>query len=402
MGRVPISAQFRRMKSPQAYRGNEQTYVKHFFLERYLERVAYIILSNWPQFVYVDGFSGPWKSRDEEFKDTSFVIAIDKLREVKAALRQAGKAASPRCIFIEKNPESFAELQSAVSRIDDLDIATLQGEFRSLIPAIAGEIGRQFSFVFIDPTGWTGFDMHDLDPLLKLRGEVLINFMFDHINRFVEHPNPKTAEGFNSLFGHQNWYDLYADHIDKGLSREDAIIAVYIDQLRQVGGFAHVTCTRIKKPLSECSYFYLIYATRHWKGILEFRKVEQRVADEQESVFGATRRLRKVAKTGQEDLFARADVSEPNLPFEQQRSLKQSLARRLLFSIIRRNHEIAYESVLGKVLEIPLVSVQDLNGWLADLRKAGAIEILGLEGRERVPKPGHIVRRLRAQDDLGE
>jgi hypothetical protein len=130
--------------------------------------------------------------------------------------------------------------------------------------------------------------------------------------------------------------------------------------------------------------------------------VEQRVADEQESVFGATRRLRKVAKTGQEDLFARADVSEPNLPFEQQRSLKQSLARRLLFSIIRRNHEIAYESVLGKVLEIPLVSVQDLNGWLADLRKAGAIEILGLEGRERVPKPGHIVRRLRAQDDLGE
>lgn len=31
------------VKDPEYYRGREQTYLKHFFLEKYLERVAYNI-----------------------------------------------------------------------------------------------------------------------------------------------------------------------------------------------------------------------------------------------------------------------------------------------------------------------------------------------------------------------
>lgn len=64
------------MKPAEYYRGREQTYLKHFFLERYLERVAYNIGSFYNDFVYVDGFSGPWKSGDEALDDTSFMIAI--------------------------------------------------------------------------------------------------------------------------------------------------------------------------------------------------------------------------------------------------------------------------------------------------------------------------------------
>ena len=52
------------MKPADHYRGREQTYLKHFFLERYLERVAYKVGSFAPEFVYVDGFSGPWKTED--------------------------------------------------------------------------------------------------------------------------------------------------------------------------------------------------------------------------------------------------------------------------------------------------------------------------------------------------
>jgi hypothetical protein len=52
------------VKPAEHYRGREQTYLKHFFLERYLERVAYKVGSFAPEFVYVDGFSGPWKTED--------------------------------------------------------------------------------------------------------------------------------------------------------------------------------------------------------------------------------------------------------------------------------------------------------------------------------------------------
>ena len=47
------------------YEGREQTYLKHFFLEKYLERVAYVIGFSYPEFVYVDGFSGPWRAEHE-------------------------------------------------------------------------------------------------------------------------------------------------------------------------------------------------------------------------------------------------------------------------------------------------------------------------------------------------
>ena len=46
------------MKSPEYYKGKEQTYLKHFFLEQYLETVALHIGYAQSEFVYVDCFSG--------------------------------------------------------------------------------------------------------------------------------------------------------------------------------------------------------------------------------------------------------------------------------------------------------------------------------------------------------
>ncbi|MCH9054044.1 MAG: hypothetical protein IIA72_23845 [Proteobacteria bacterium] len=82
------------MKPPEFYRGREQTYLKHFFLEKYLERVAWNILSFRDEFVYVDGFSGPWKSEDEALEDTSFMIALNQLRKVRQGLKERQGAMS--------------------------------------------------------------------------------------------------------------------------------------------------------------------------------------------------------------------------------------------------------------------------------------------------------------------
>ena len=49
------------MKEVAYYKGKEQTYLKHFFLERYLETVAFHIGYSHREFVYVDCFSGPWR-----------------------------------------------------------------------------------------------------------------------------------------------------------------------------------------------------------------------------------------------------------------------------------------------------------------------------------------------------
>jgi three-Cys-motif partner protein len=86
------------------YRGREQTYVKHVFLNHYLERVAWVTLANnrgWQEFVYIDGFAGPWRVSSEDSRDTSVSIALRKLTEVKRGLSASGRTVRMRAIFVE-------------------------------------------------------------------------------------------------------------------------------------------------------------------------------------------------------------------------------------------------------------------------------------------------------------
>src|SRR5262249_36334601 len=133
------------MKPISYYVNREQTYLKHFFLERYLERVAYNIGYSQEEFVYVDGFSGPWRSSDETFEDTSFMIALQELQRVRQGLRKAGRDPRVRCLFIERDPVAFQDLMRATQGVQDIDVRALPGEFERVIPRILQSIGRSFA-----------------------------------------------------------------------------------------------------------------------------------------------------------------------------------------------------------------------------------------------------------------
>src|SRR5262249_12892229 len=144
------------MKPVEHYRGREQTYLKHFLLENYLERVAYHIGYYQPQFVYVDGFSGPWRASDEAtFEDTSFMIAIKKLQEVHRGLSESGKKPKVRCLFVERDPQSFQALSKAIDGIGGpVEVRAINAAFEEAIPTIMEFVGSAFALTFIDPTGW--------------------------------------------------------------------------------------------------------------------------------------------------------------------------------------------------------------------------------------------------------
>lgn len=382
------------MKSHDYYRGREQTYIKHFFLEHYLERVAYNILSRRNEFVYVDGFSGPWKSVDEQFEDTSFVIAINKLRKIKKGFADSGRSIRIRCFFIENDRVAYSDLSRYVREISDIEVETKCQKFENLIPEITDFIGSSFSLVFIDPKGWSGYALAKVSPLLLLRGEIIINFMFNHINRFISDPRSETARSYNSLFGDPGWYDEYLEFMGQGYSREDAVLGVYKRRIQLAGKFPHITSTRIKWPLQERTYFHLVYATRHPKGLIEFREVERKAADEQERVRGAARLVQREAKTGTPDLFSanEAEVEVVSKTFENERRTNLAIADKLIRETVEGANEIKYEKLIGIVLEIPLVWESDIRAALQSLRGKSQIEIIGLRERERVPKRGNVIR----------
>lgn len=376
----------------QLYKGREQTYVKHFFLQNYLERVAYNILSFSNEFVYVDGFSGPWKSANENFQDTSFKIAIERLRSIRDGFSKKGKTIVMRCLFVEKNATAFSELESAVADIDDIEIKLINGSFEDHIEDICKFIGQSFSLVFIDPTGWQGYPLEKLRPLLKLRGEVLINFMSDFINRFIDHPDKAIAQTFDDLFG-GNWFEEWKRLNDQGMSREAAAIEVYTRRLKDAGDFAHVTFTRIMKPQSARTYFYLLYGTRHRKGLQEFRAVEKKAVDQQEFVRNAAQSRVNVEKTGQLTLLDDQTLNATTVnAYIAEKAAQMEFATASIDTLLEQNHTgIKFGDILAVLLERPLIWESDVKEMILTLKQNGKISINGMTPRQRVPKLENVI-----------
>ena len=381
------------MKPREYYRGREQTYLKHFFLERYLEKVAYNIGSFADEFVYVDGFSGPWRSKDEDYGDTSFFIAIEKLREVRQKFLDQGRNLRVRCLFIEKELERFRELERTIADISNLKVWAINGEFENLLSEIIRFVGSSFGLIFIDPTGWTGFGLNNIAPVLALRGEVIVNFMYDDINRHLEDARPEVSESFAPLFGGPGWNEEIAGLVAQGFAREDAIVQMYSNRLCKTGAFSFGTSTRILKPLSDRTYFHLVYATRHWKGLVEFRNVEKKFVDEQEAVRDGAKYEKKLERTGQPDMFHQEGwpvVQTRSYEVQRSEACRWALSR--LHELLSTYETIRYEKILGELLARPLVWESDVKNWLVDLHQTGEIEIPDLRPRERTPKQGHMIR----------
>ena len=375
------------MRPIEYYKDREQTYLKHFFLERYLEAVAYRIGFSQKEFVYVDCFSGPWRAADEDLGDTSIRIALDRLNSVRNGLAQQKRYPTIRAVFVEKSASAFSTLQKVLKEHSgSVKTTALLGSFEDNLGNILQEVGSAFGFVFVDPTGWAGFAMENLGPILSgLRGEVMVNFMFDFINRFLNFRSSANEESMDRCFGTDKWRAI-RDAPD----RESALVELYVEQVRAAGKFDYASFTRILKPLHERAYFHLVYATRNAKGMEKFRDVEKKVATEQEFVRDRAQREHREAKTRQPAFDFPSQG--PSGIFQEDRARQLDKAEAKIGEMLASG-SIPYEVLQPRVLEIPLVWNSDLNDILVREHRAGRIAIDGLAPRGRVPKAGCLIRK---------
>lgn len=383
------------MLDPSWYQGREQTFVKHFFLERYLERVAYVTLAGgaWSEFAYVDAFSGPWRSGDENFRDTSVFIALTKLAAVRQGLQKAGRDVTFRALFVERDQSAFQDLQRLVARFPNSGAITICGEFQDHIKEARRFINNAFSLIFVDPTGWS-VDLNALQPLLRLRGEVIINFMYNDINRhLLENPQASVRASFDPIFGGLSWRSEIEQRIAGGEDREAAILGVFCNRLRAAGSFEYVTSTRVMQPLVERTYFYLVYATRHWKGVEEFRSVEEKAVEAQESVRVDAKLDAREERSRMRDLFP--DETPPGWTPDLHDRRKRSLdaARKRLRELSAKKKEFRAFEAFGCMLEQPLVFPADARTLLLEAREAKWVAF-DLTPRQKKPAPNTVVTSL--------
>jgi three-Cys-motif partner protein len=211
---------------------------KHEILRRYFEAWLPILANTNGRVVYIDGFAGPGEySRGEH---GSPVIVL------KAARDHKYKTASELCcLFVEADKDRYQHLELVLSALTppvprNIKFEAVNKTFDEQISQTLDGITREKkvlapTLAFIDPFGFKHTPFKTISRLMQQpKCEVLINFMYEEINRFLSLPNYSAT--FDELFGTPEWRDAL------GLStpdeREKAIHDLYLKQLKTVGEYA--------------------------------------------------------------------------------------------------------------------------------------------------------------------
>ena len=106
---------------------------------------------------YVDCFSGPWQEGGEDLQDTSVGISLAIMQKCQQGLEAMGKNAQFEALFIEKDKKAYDKLISYLnlSSPPEVGSAARNGVFFDSRETILSWCGHtDFTFFFIDPTGW--------------------------------------------------------------------------------------------------------------------------------------------------------------------------------------------------------------------------------------------------------
>ncbi|MCY4550642.1 MAG: three-Cys-motif partner protein TcmP [Defluviicoccus sp.] len=260
------------------------TRAKHEILRRYLQAWTPILTQGgFPEILYVDGFAGP--GRYSAGEDGSPIIAL------RAALGPASRsAATIRFLFIEEKEDRARILEEIVSEMDvpaniKVEVRgqeTFEAVFRPILMSYGAKGVRPPPiFAFIDPFGWTGAPFSMVQEIMGYRScEVLINFMYEEINRFIGLPDQ--VRNFDTFFGTRDWRDGAA--LRDPRERRPFFHNLYLRQLREAARAKFVRSFEMRNERDRVDY-YLFYASNNLLGLRKMKEAMWKVDESGEFTF---------------------------------------------------------------------------------------------------------------------
>jgi len=256
------------IKSP-TWHPDPHTLAKHEILKRYLQAWFPILGSKYRRVVYLDGFAGPGIYDDGS--KGSPVIALECLLTHK--LRpQLLKRTEFVFIFIERDKKRKEILERVLKEFfpdlpENVKPHVINAEFAPTMNDILDDLERHGArlaptFAFLDPFGYAGLPLGTIQRMLGYKScEVLINFNYKSINRFVQ-ISDKREEIFDELFGTGEWRKVR--QIKDPQQRRSFLIELYKRQLKQFSRY--VSSFEMIDKNNQVLYD-LVFATNHWKGL---------------------------------------------------------------------------------------------------------------------------------------
>lgn len=364
------------------YQGREQSFIKHLFLNKYLESAAYkLFQGRSPVFNFVDAFAGPWRVSDtNKYSDASFSQAIETLDSVRRSLIDMGRPGlKVRFRFCERNPASVAKLQQFAAQKPDFDIQVFSGAFEDNLDGIRTSCRDGFTFTFIDPTGWNVESSKVFDFLRNLNGEFLFNFMAEEVNRHAGYDG--VADSVGRFLADPAWKAAFEALPES--SNETKILQLLKAKMKEAQVATYLTDMAIRKPREDRIKMRLILGTHSGFGVEVFRTVQEKV--EKEAV--RTRHVIQTEESGQSQLFPEEQI----IAFETDRdgvgcSAHVGSATELLLRTVSQRPGIAFGPLASEVMEQVPVRTTHLNKIAATNRKAGLLRF-DLPNGKRTPSP---------------
>jgi three-Cys-motif partner protein len=259
------------------------TRAKHEILKRYLQAWM-IILSQgrFPEILYIDGFAGPGKYAGGE--DGSPIIALDTALGYLPSL-----TAKVHFLFVEKDTLRSEHLIEQVKQRQipsNFNViieggATFESAFNKVYQTFVRN-GRLIpTFAFIDPFGWAGAPFSLVKKILANRScEVFVNFMYEEINRFINHPDQ--ISNFNEFFGTDSWKQCGNEIAP--YKRNRCLHDLYLKQLHTAATARYVRSFEMSNSHDVVDY-YLFYATNEFLGLNKMKEAMWKVDERGEFRF---------------------------------------------------------------------------------------------------------------------
>ncbi len=286
-----------------------------------------------------------------------------------------GNRRKVRCFFSESNPDAFAQLQKAVTALhkpeNGFEIKTYHGKFEDAVGEIRTLIGTSFPLIFIDPTGWTGYPLDKIKPLFMYpKCEVLINFMYEFVNRFAYSDDKDIIASLDPILGGAGWLG----RLDSNLSRGLAVEKLFRETLKSAGSFDFVISTKIDETTADRPLFFITYGTKSPDGLKTFRQTEFDALREHAKDRANVKEKKREERLKIVDLFAghQAEVQEATI--HEIVDEQKALASADLMATLSLYGPLQFSSVVVRLLQAYMLRETNVRDICSDLARAGKIE----------------------------
>ena len=348
------------------------TQAKLEILKKYLNAWLPIITRFNKKVIYIDGFAGPGIYKNGE--EGSPIVAIKSLLNHKFIPSDRHF----KFLFIEKDKERAKILEKELNKINlpntefTYDTKIMRAEFEDIISEILDFIEDKGSnlapaFVFIDPFGMKGISMNSIKRIMSHKScEVLINFMYEEINRFIS--LPKNEETLNNLFGSNEWKKI--KNVNSSDKRYAFLKELYQRKLRENCGDCFIRTFEMKNKFNREDYV-LFFCTKKPQGMIRMKEA-----------------MWKIDETGN---FNFSDATyDPKQKLLFQKNPRYSVLKRIILDKFHGKKVQMQELIDFVNLETPFLERHIRQPILKPLEFADKIEVMNRKKKNTFPKESII------------